>query len=64
MPVYQYKCKSCGFIEDIEQSITETPIKTCSKCSGEVFRVIGRNVGVQFKGQGFYVNDSKGGSDS
>lgn len=64
MPIYHYKCKKCAHIEEIEQSITEEPIKNCSKCPGEVFRMIGKGVGIQFMGQGFYVNDKSSNTSS
>jgi len=63
MPVYEYKCKACGYRFEAEQSISEDPLTECPKCGGEIFRLIG-SVGVQFKGGGFYINDSKGSSSS
>lgn len=59
MPIYEYKCKSCGREFELEQRITEDPIKNCpfEDCNGEVFRKISRNVGLVFKGNGFYLTD-------
>lgn len=66
MPSYTYRCKTCQSEFTVEQSIMDEAFTKCSqlssKCSGEtpgdVHRVIGRNVGIQFKGSGFYVNNS------
>jgi putative FmdB family regulatory protein len=59
MPVYEYKCKSCGREFELEQRITEEAIKDCpfEDCNGEVFRKISKNVGLVFKGNGFYLTD-------
>ena len=40
------------------QSFTEAAIEVCPKCSGEVRKVY-NNVGVVFKGSGFYKTDSR-----
>jgi len=57
MPTYEYKCKSCGFIFEKFQRISDDPIKECPKCDGEVARVIHGGSGVIFKGSGWYVTD-------
>jgi putative FmdB family regulatory protein len=59
MPIYEYKCKSCGKEFEFEQRITEDPIKKCifEDCNGEVYRKISKNVGLVFKGSGFYLTD-------
>jgi len=59
MPNYDYRCKSCDHTFETVQSITEDPLKTCPECPGEIYRVIGKNIGIKFIGRGFYVNDSK-----
>ena len=59
MPTYEYKCKKCGKVFDVFQKITDEPIKTCSYCGGEVYRLISGGIGVIFKGSGFYVTDNK-----
>ena len=65
MPSYTYRCKTCQEEFTVEQSIHDTAFTNCQqleladkKCEGEIFRLIGRNVGVQFVGSGFYVNDT------
>ena len=60
MPVYEYKCDDCGNIFEAEQRMIEDPLTDCPNCEdGKVNRVIGRSVGIAFKGSGFYVNDNK-----
>lgn len=58
MPTYVYECSTCEKTFELEQRITEDPIKDCQCGSnGTVKRVI-QPVGIAFKGSGFYVNDS------
>lgn len=57
MPIYDYKCANCGPFEKL-QKITEPVLDQCPTCGGKVQRVISKNVGIIFKGQGFYTTDS------
>jgi putative FmdB family regulatory protein len=58
MPTYVYECKECKKVLEIEQRITEDPLKDCQcGASGSLRRLI-QPVGVMFKGSGFYVNDA------
>ena len=57
MPTYEYKCKQCGNTFEKFQSITESPIKNCKKCEGEVYRLISKNGNFILKGSGFYRTD-------
>ncbi len=58
MPTYLYKCTECGHRFEHAQGFHDDPLDTCPDCGGAVRRVIG-NVGVSFKGSGFYRNDSR-----
>ena len=58
MPIYEYKCENCGKFEKM-QKFSEPALEVCPECAGQVQRIISRNVGVVFKGSGFYKNDSK-----
>lgn len=58
MPTYEYRCPHCGTFE-VVQRITEDPLKACPKCGQPVNRLISRNVGIVFKGSGFYATDSR-----
>lgn len=61
MPLYQYRCRQCGYELEARQSFSEGPLELCPNCGAEqgLFRVI-QAAGVVFKGSGFYINDSKG----
>jgi len=58
MPTYLYKCTECGHRFEHAQGFHDDPLDTCPDCGGAVRRVIG-NVGVSFKGSGFYRNDAR-----
>ena len=60
MPVYEYRCKECGYEFDKHQSFSEARLSDCPNCEakGALRKVFG-NVGVTFKGSGFYRTDSR-----
>lgn len=57
MPIYDYKCNNCGRFEK-KQKITEPALSQCPTCGGQVERLISHNIGVVFKGSGFYCTDN------
>lgn len=58
MPTYSYACTECGDRFDAIQAFSDAALTTCSKCSGRLRKLFG-NVGVVFKGSGFYRTDSR-----
>ena len=56
MPLYEYKCASCGEVFEIIQKFSDTPLAVHEKCGGAVERLISTSA-LQFKGSGWYVND-------
>ena len=58
MPTYSYACTECGNRFDAVQAFSDDALTTCEKCSGRLRKLFG-NVGVVFKGSGFYRNDSR-----
>lgn len=61
MPTYQYACRSCNHRFDVVQGFDESALTTCPDCGQERLRKLFGNVGVVFKGSGFYRNDSRSG---
>jgi putative FmdB family regulatory protein len=59
MPTYEYVCKDCGEQLEVVQSFTDDALTECPNCKGNLRKVYG-NVGVTFKGSGFYKTDSRG----
>ncbi|MGL4369707.1 MAG: FmdB family zinc ribbon protein [Spirochaetota bacterium] len=62
MPIYDYKCDSCGHQFEALQSMKDMPLCECEKCGKSVRKLFSSGTGIIFKGSGFYVNDYK--SDS
>ena len=58
MPTYSYACTECGNRFDAVQAFSDAALTTCPECSGRLRKLFG-NVGVVFKGSGFYRNDSR-----
>ncbi len=58
MPTYSYACTDCGDRFDAVQAFSDDALTTCDKCNGRLRKLFG-NVGVVFKGSGFYRNDSR-----
>ncbi len=59
MPTYEYRCGNCGHELEAVQSFTDAPLSVCPSCGQEALRKLFGNVGVVFKGSGFYRNDSR-----
>jgi putative FmdB family regulatory protein len=62
MPIYAYKCGSCGHAKDVLQKISDAPLTTCPACGAEAFSKQVTAAGFQLKGSGWYVTDFRGGS--
>jgi putative FmdB family regulatory protein len=63
VPTYSYACTDCGNRFDVVQAFSDDALTTCEKCSGRLRKLFG-NVGVVFKGSGFYRTDSREASKS
>jgi putative FmdB family regulatory protein len=60
MPIYAYKCESCGFAKDVLQKMSDTPLEVCPSCSASAFKKQLTAAGFQLKGSGWYATDFKG----
>jgi putative FmdB family regulatory protein len=38
MPIYAYKCESCGHAKDVLQKVSDEPLTTCPACGAPTFR--------------------------
>jgi putative FmdB family regulatory protein len=59
MPLYEYKCHSCGETFEVIQKFSDTPLEVHDKCGGALERLISRS-SLKFKGTGWYVTDYAG----
>ncbi|WP_144157709.1 FmdB family zinc ribbon protein [Paraburkholderia sp. BCC1885] len=62
MPIYAYRCESCGFGKDVLQKMSDAPLSKCPECGKETFRKQVTAAGFQLKGSGWYVTDFRGGN--
>ncbi|MGV1043602.1 FmdB family zinc ribbon protein [Limnohabitans sp.] len=62
MPIYAYKCESCGHAKDVLQKISDAPLTDCPACGAPKFSKQLSAPGFQLKGSGWYATDFKGGS--
>lgn len=57
MPIYAYKCESCGHAKDVLQKMSDAPLSICPACGQSSFRKQLTAAGFQLKGSGWYVTD-------
>lgn len=62
MPIYAYRCESCGFEKDALQKLSDAPLTVCPSCGESKLRKQVTAAGFQLKGSGWYVTDFRGGS--
>jgi putative FmdB family regulatory protein len=62
MPIYAYRCESCGFGKDVLQKLSDAPLTQCPECGKETFAKQVTAAGFQLKGSGWYVTDFRGGN--
>jgi len=62
MPIYAYKCASCGHAKDVLQKVSDTPLTECPVCGKSTFSKQLTAAGFQLKGSGWYATDFRGGS--
>src|SRR5205085_10461695 len=63
MPIYAYKCGSCGHAKDVLQKISDAPLTTCPSCGAESFSKQITADGFQLKRSGWYLTDFRNGSN-
>jgi len=62
MPIYEYRCRGCGFEKEYLQKLSDPAISDCPSCGkAEMVKLVSA-AGFQLKGSGWYVTDFKNGS--
>lgn len=64
MPVYTYRCDSCGVQFEKHQSFHDQPLKTCPECRKKSVKRVITPTKIIFKGSGFYATDHRSSSGS
>ena len=62
MPIYAYRCTSCGFEREHLQKMSDAPLTACPECGAAKYTKQLTAAGFQLKGTGWYATDFKGGS--
>jgi putative FmdB family regulatory protein len=60
MPIYAYRCSSCGHAKDVLQKVSDPLLSVCPACGAEAFQKQLTAAGFQLKGSGWYVTDFRG----
>ena len=61
MPIYEYRCPSCGFQKEHLQKMSDEPLSVCPSCGTTGYAKLLSAAGFQLKGSGWYATDFKGG---
>ena len=57
MPIYAYRCASCGHAQDVLQKLSDPILTVCPACGALSYRKQLTSAGFQLKGSGWYVTD-------
>ena len=58
MPTYEYECSN-GHRFEIFQKMSDAAVSECTECGAPAERKISGGAGFLFKGDGFYITDSR-----
>ena len=57
MPIYEYRCATCGFQKEFLQKVSDPRLTHCPECGKPTFDKMLSAAGFQLKGSGWYVTD-------
>jgi putative FmdB family regulatory protein len=61
MPIYEYRCTSCGFQKEYLKKIADPVMTVCPECDKETFSKMLTAAGFHLKGSGWYATDFRNG---
>ena len=61
MPIYEYRCESCGHHHEALQKLSDAPLTDCPACNKPELRKQVSAAGFRLKGGGWYETDFKSG---
>jgi len=64
MPIYAYRCETCGHAQDVLQKMSDPVLTVCPSCGASAFKKQVTAAGFQLKGSGWYVTDFRGGAQT
>ena len=59
MPIYEYRCKSCGFQKEYLQKMSAARLTKCPECGKPSLAKMVTAAGFHLKGSGWYATDFK-----
>lgn len=57
MPIYEYRCETCGYQNEYLQRVSDPLLTDCPECQKPTFTKMVSAAGFQLKGTGWYVTD-------
>jgi len=57
MPIYEYRCSSCGFQKEYLRKLSDQVLTDCPECGKQTFSKMLSAAGFQLKGSGWYATD-------
>ena len=57
MPIYEYRCQSCGHQQEALQKVSDAPLTVCGQCGKPSLAKMVTAAGFQLKGSGWYATD-------
>ena len=57
MPIYEYRCSSCGHQQEFLQRLSDATLSVCTACGKPTFSKMLTAAGFQLKGSGWYATD-------
>ena len=64
MPIYEYRCDSCGFQKEHLRKLSDPLLTACPECGQESYSKMLSAAGFQLKGNGWYATDFKSGNNA
>jgi len=55
MPVYEYECKACEKVFEVQQKMADAPLINCPDCDGPISKLMSMS-SFQLKGGGWYAD--------
>jgi putative FmdB family regulatory protein len=64
MPFYEYQCRSCGYLDEVLQKVSDKPLTQCPACGKNALRKLMSAPVFRLKGSGWYETDFKSDKDN
>ena len=62
MPIYEYRCGSCGHEVEVLQKLSDPALTDCPSCKAAALTKLVSAAGFQLKGSGWYATDFRNAS--